>query len=259
MANYYHLYVNNPTVGQTDGTIVSENGLMTSPISVTLDATKNEKKVIKCAIRCEEGYESTGTITIKPYYYDGSNYTDVGGNIDKWQVAADLSTPGKVTVTVTANPSDGDTLSIGDVAITAGTDFDIGSDIKATAVNMSAAINAKSSLYKTVVSDASITLTEIYPGGGNTPSIHSITGPGSGTSASAPTLRMTQTDMQYSYAATEAQMDAVGKWGSSLTLTDTTIRQKNTIFWLKVTSSADEAPQRDSSTVIHTEVVVQAM
>ena len=259
MANYYHIYVNNPTVGQTDGTVVSENGLMTSPISVTLDATKNEKKVIKCAIRCEEGYESTGNVVIKPYYYDGTNYAEVGGNIDKWQVAADLSTPGKVTVTVTANPSAGDTLSIGDVVITAGTDFDIGSDLNANAVNMAAAITKKSSLYKAEVSDATIVLTELYPGGGNTPSIHSITGAGSGTSTKAPTLNMSQTDMQYSYAASEAQMDAVGKWGSSLTLTDTTIRQKNSIFWLKVTSSSDEAPQRDSSTVIHTEVVVQAM
>lgn len=259
MANYYHIYVNNPTVGQTDGTIVSENGLMTSPISVTLDATKNEKKVIKCAIRCEEGYESTGNIVIKPYYYDGTNYAEVGGNIDKWQVAADLSLPGRATISVTANPSAGDTLSVGDVAITAGTDFDIGSDINATAANMAAAIQAKSSLYTTEVSNADITITEIYPGGGNTPSINSITGAGSGTSVKAPTLNMTQTNMQMSNAAIEAQMEAVGQWGSSLTLTDTTIRQKNTIFWLKVTSSSDEAPQRDSSTVIHTEVVVQAM
>ena len=61
MANYYHIYTNNPSAGLQDGTVVSENGLMTAPISVTLDATKNESKVIKCAIRCEKGYESSGT------------------------------------------------------------------------------------------------------------------------------------------------------------------------------------------------------
>lgn len=47
MANYYHIYTNNPGAGLQDGTVVSENGLMTAPISVTLDATKNESKVIK--------------------------------------------------------------------------------------------------------------------------------------------------------------------------------------------------------------------
>lgn len=56
MANYYHIYTDSPTSGLQDGTVVSENGLMTAPISVTLDATRNESKVIKCAIRCEQCY-----------------------------------------------------------------------------------------------------------------------------------------------------------------------------------------------------------
>lgn len=61
---YIALYTDNPTEGGTDGTVISENGAQTSPLSVTLDASKNETKTIKCAIRCATGYETTGTTVI---------------------------------------------------------------------------------------------------------------------------------------------------------------------------------------------------
>ena len=258
MANYYHIYTNNPSAGLQDGTVVSENGLMTAPISVTLDATRNESKVIKCAIRCEEGYESSGTSFIQPYHYDGTNYTPTGGNVGRWQVAKDLSISGQAVIKVTANASPGDTITVGDVALTAGTDFSVGSSIEETAGNIAAAIKARSEQFTTTVSGALITITEIYPGGGHTPYIKNITGPGSGSDAKAATLSCSQTDSRSSFAAVPEQMAQQGVWGSRLSITDI-IRDKNVIFWIKVSSSSEEAPERDSSTVIHTEVVVQAI
>lgn len=65
MANsYINVYKNNPTVGLTDGTAVSTGGDNTSPIEFTLDASINESKKQKLAIRTEAGYVTTGTTTI---------------------------------------------------------------------------------------------------------------------------------------------------------------------------------------------------
>ena len=64
MANpYINVYTNNPTEGLTDGTAVSTNDF-SAPISFVLDASQNESKVQKCAIRTESGYVTTGTTTI---------------------------------------------------------------------------------------------------------------------------------------------------------------------------------------------------
>ena len=64
MANpYINVYMNNPTEGETDGTAVSD-GNFNSPISFVLDASQNESKVQKCAIRTESGYVTTGETTI---------------------------------------------------------------------------------------------------------------------------------------------------------------------------------------------------
>ena len=64
MANpYINVYMNNPTEGAIDGTAVS-TGDNTTPISFVLDASQNESKIQKCAIRTESGYITTGTTTI---------------------------------------------------------------------------------------------------------------------------------------------------------------------------------------------------
>lgn len=64
MANpYINVYMNNPTEGATDGTAVS-TGDNTTPISFVLDASQNESKIQKCAIRTESGYITTGETTI---------------------------------------------------------------------------------------------------------------------------------------------------------------------------------------------------
>ena len=76
---YINLYTNNPTAGGTDGTVVSLDGAQTSPISVTLDKTKAESKAIKCAIRCDAGYKTSGDVTISLS----------GTTASKWKLAKD--------------------------------------------------------------------------------------------------------------------------------------------------------------------------
>lgn len=61
---YLNVYMNNPTEGEVDGTAVSTGGSFTAPLNITLDASQNEVKVIKCALRTEEGYITIGTTTI---------------------------------------------------------------------------------------------------------------------------------------------------------------------------------------------------
>lgn len=65
MANeYINVYKNNPTAGETDGTAVSTDGSQLAPIQFVLDASQNESKTIKLAIRTESGYITTGITTI---------------------------------------------------------------------------------------------------------------------------------------------------------------------------------------------------
>lgn len=254
MANYYHLYTNNPTAGAQDGTIVSENRLMTSPISVALDATQAESKIIKCAIRCEDGFESFGDTLLKPKFYNGSEFVDTGGNIDKWQLAPDKSTAGQVTITITANAVKGDTITVGDVALTAGTDFSIGTTINDTAVNIANAITAKSTLYGATTSDAAITIKELYPGALNTPSLVSITSTGDVQDK----LAANESNKITSRPASMAQMATEGEWAESLTIKDK-IAQGNYIFWVKASSVKDELPQKDDTISIYAKIVVQAV
>lgn len=78
MANQLHIYYGNISKGGTDGTEASA-GTGLSPISVTLDAAKEESKVIMCAVRCDEGYHIEGNTTLKL----------VGANAAKWKLAPD--------------------------------------------------------------------------------------------------------------------------------------------------------------------------
>ena len=82
MANaYINLYTGTVTAGGTDGTAVSTGDTETSPVSVTLNATKAETAIVKCALRCETGYKTSGDTKI----------TFTGTSAAKWQVAADNS------------------------------------------------------------------------------------------------------------------------------------------------------------------------
>lgn len=78
MANQLHIYYGNISKEGTDGTEASA-GTGLSPISVTLDAAKEESKVIMCAVRCDKGYHIEGNTTLKL----------VGANAAKWKLAPD--------------------------------------------------------------------------------------------------------------------------------------------------------------------------
>lgn len=249
MANeYFHIYMNSPTAGGTDGTAVSEDHAFTAPISAVLNATNAESKIIKLAVRCESGYETVGNVTLKKLYWDGSTTAESGGNIDKWTFAPDVSTAASCTYTIGTNAASADTVSIGDVTLTAGTDFAVGSDASATATNLAAAINSKSSLYTATVSSAAVTVTEKYAGTGNVLTAAVTTG----------TIAITNGDITASAAADETTISEKGVFSDTLTFADA-IGDKNVIFWIKVTSSTDEKPQKDTSTVIYTEATIQAV
>lgn len=73
-----HLYMNNPTAGNVDGTEIS-SGDETLPLTLTLDASKAESRAAKCAIRCDSGYSISGNATVYA----------TGTSSDTWTFAAD--------------------------------------------------------------------------------------------------------------------------------------------------------------------------
>lgn len=73
-----HFYMNNPTAGDTDGTEISNNTNVL-PLTLTLDASKEESKAAKCAICCDSCYSISGGVSI---YSSGDNSA-------KWQFALD--------------------------------------------------------------------------------------------------------------------------------------------------------------------------
>jgi len=75
---YINIYKGTVTKGAKDGTLVSQNDIQTDPLEVDLDATNNEVKYIKCAIRTQSGYKSNRT-----------SISFVGQTRDKWQIAKD--------------------------------------------------------------------------------------------------------------------------------------------------------------------------
>lgn len=82
MANpYLNLYQGSPTAGGTDGTLVSEDDVMTSPVSFTLDASAEESGTEAVALRCANGYETIGNTTV----------TASGTNAAMWSFCATQS------------------------------------------------------------------------------------------------------------------------------------------------------------------------
>lgn len=76
MANsYINIYKNNPTENGTDGTALSSDGAYTSPLSVELNASQSETKVVKLAIRAEDGFKTTSDTII----------SDSGDTNDRWK------------------------------------------------------------------------------------------------------------------------------------------------------------------------------
>ena len=74
---FINLYGGEPTDGRNDGTIISLDDDTSSPIQATVNASKQETKKQKLALRCEEGYTTNADTTI---WFKGAN-------ADKWSVS----------------------------------------------------------------------------------------------------------------------------------------------------------------------------
>lgn len=86
---------------------------------------------------------------------------------------------GSNTYTVITNAVDKDTVVLGDITLTAGTDFVVGTTSAVTATNIAKAFNANgtfNTIYTASAKDSEITVTENTPNGGNTPGAMTTTG-----------------------------------------------------------------------------------
>ena len=90
--SHIHLYMNNPTADAVDGTEIS-GGDETLPLSFTLDTSKSETGIAKCAVRCDSGYLIDGGARI---YFDGSDTSN-------WQAANDENFTDSDTALIMAN------------------------------------------------------------------------------------------------------------------------------------------------------------
>ena len=103
MANQLHIYTNNPTAGGVDGTEVS-SGTGLSPITVSLDASKEETQAVKCALRCDAGFKIDGEVAVSL----------IGTNAAKWKLVKDADYADAAAALLSAAWAD--TLSISAVA-----------------------------------------------------------------------------------------------------------------------------------------------
>ena len=113
MSDFIKLYGGDVTEGKTDGVVISENMTQSNPIAMSLNAKVAEATAVKIALRCEEGFQTSGDVVVSACRYDGTNYVTSGGNIDKFRFAADneFATPAAAM----ANGNWGTTLTISDV------------------------------------------------------------------------------------------------------------------------------------------------
>lgn len=112
MANYLKIYTGSVTSGAKNGVEVSSEHTMTSPLSAVLDSSKSESKCIKCAIRCETGFQTSGATTLSFMYWNGTGYEATGGAVGKFKIAKDDN---YTEENVDSSASWGTTLSITDV------------------------------------------------------------------------------------------------------------------------------------------------
>lgn len=82
---YIDIYNDNPTAGKTDGKKVSMEQDAANPVVITVNATKNETRAIKLALRCDEGY-TANNVNVFAMFYDGS-YHEEGGSVNRWSFA----------------------------------------------------------------------------------------------------------------------------------------------------------------------------
>ena len=79
---YISIFNGNPTAGARDGAEVSQNGVLSNPVSADVEIDAVSGTVVTCAIRCQSGYEADGNVTITSglsnvtVSLDGQNWSD---------------------------------------------------------------------------------------------------------------------------------------------------------------------------------------
>lgn len=250
MANLLKVYTGSPTAGGTNGTEVSEEHVLTSPISASLivSATTGASAAIKCALRCTSGYQTTGDTALSFKQYSSGAYVAYSGG--KYKLAADngyaeTAVAGSITHTPIGVIS-GDVVAADGVSLTAGTGFTVGANNTETAANIASALNANTSFsayYTAVAASGVITVTETVAGGSHTPGNMTITGTGTVTNGTAVT------------SVPDALMHAT--WADTLTISEV-IGATNKIFWVKMIADAGDTPVKDESVAVYHEETVEA-
>lgn len=100
MNEYINIYMDNPTAGEQDGTAVSLEDAGNAPLTAVLDASKNESKTLRCALRCQEGYRTAGETTL----------SFAGTTADKWSLSATETGAFAATLKITESIGTGNTL-----------------------------------------------------------------------------------------------------------------------------------------------------
>lgn len=253
MANLLKVYTGSPTAGGTNGTEVSEEHVLTSPISASLivSATTGASVAVKCALRCTAGYQTTGDTALSFKQYSSGAYVAYSGG--KYKLAADngyaeTATRGSRTYTIAGVVSGGVVLvkvygSTGP-SYTAGTDFTVGANDTETATNLAAHINsALAGSFTATSSGAVITIAEATAGSGSTPGEMTITGTGTVTNGTA----VTSVPDALTFAT----------WADTLTISDV-IGATNKIFWVKMIADAGDTPVKDESVAVYHEETLEA-
>lgn len=89
MGRYLKLYSGDVTKGEVNGTEISEGIDGQTALVFSLNASKEESKAVKCALRCIPGYKTLGPTTIKAQAYQDGIYQDNTGNTDFFKFAVD--------------------------------------------------------------------------------------------------------------------------------------------------------------------------
>lgn len=94
--SFIRLYKDDPTDGRTDGTLISLDDDLSTPVQATVNASKEETAKQKLALRCESGYLTNADTTI---WFKGAN-------ADKWSVS--LTEDGTYSSTLIISDAIGD-------------------------------------------------------------------------------------------------------------------------------------------------------
>lgn len=94
--SFIRMYKDDPTDGRTDGTLISLDDDLSTPVQATVNASKEETAKQKLALRCESGYITDADTTI---WFKGAN-------ADKWSVS--LTEDGTYSSTLIISDAIGD-------------------------------------------------------------------------------------------------------------------------------------------------------